>query len=95
MRACVTVDQIKDLILRLEVFSPSLNHTRIALLLYNRPLDAPYKERQAASARLSRALSGKEGVGTYRWEAWVHAAQQAGVSVDGLLPLPAAGAEAT
>ena len=82
----VNVETIRRLAARLRDGPPPRSHTQVGLLLAGKAADAPYRERQAASARLSRALSGAEHVSTYRYAAWMQEALYAGAEVEDLTP---------
>lgn len=84
VNAPVPVAWLTAIVARLAEARPAYRHVDIALVLHRYALDAPYKTRQAVSARLSNALAGREGVSVHRARAWREAAQAAGANIDGL-----------
>lgn len=56
----------------------------VAMVLCDLPADAPYKQRQVASSRLSGALRGTEKVSKTRWSHWLYLSKRAGIDVDHL-----------
>lgn len=80
----MVVELVARLRTTLETKGQPASHTDIAVLLAGAPGTSDRTRRQAASARLSSAVSGRERVSHWRWEGWLRAAETAGALVSGL-----------